>query len=55
MKKYGILTLIWYKPYETMESEIAREKAIKEWQRKWKIELIKKHYPKWKCLYDKLV
>jgi putative endonuclease len=38
-----------------MESEIAREKAIKEWQRKWKIELIEKHNPGWKYLYDKLV
>ena len=28
-KKYGIHTLVWFEPHETMESAIGREKAIK--------------------------
>jgi putative endonuclease len=33
---------------------IAREKAIKEWQRAWKISLIEKNNPKWQDLYHEL-
>ena len=44
-KKYGVKLLVWYEQHETMESAITREKAIKEWQRGWKIELIEKANP----------
>lgn len=50
-KKYGVKTLVWYEQHETMESAIAREKAIKEWQRAWKIALIEKANPDWADLY----
>jgi len=32
-----------------------REKQIKEWRRKWKIELIEKANPEWKDLYYELI
>jgi putative endonuclease len=35
-----------------MESAIQREKAIKEWQRVWKLKLIEEFNPDWKDLYD---
>jgi putative endonuclease len=54
-KKYGVKLLVWYEQHETMESAIAREKAIKEWQRAWKIELIEKSNPEWNDLYAGLV
>ena len=54
-KKYGVKLLVWYEQHETMESAIAREKAIKEWQRTWKIELIEKANPDWNDLYAGLV
>lgn len=54
-KKYGVKMLVWYEQHETMESAIAREKAIKEWQRAWKIELIEKENLEWKDLYAELV
>ena len=38
-----------------MESAIAREKAIKEWKREWKLELIEKVNPTWRDLYDEIV
>ncbi len=37
-KRYGVHTLVWYETHETMESAISREKALKEWNRAWKIE-----------------
>ena len=44
-KRYKVHTLVWYEQHETMESAIAREKAIKEWQRAWKLELIEAANP----------
>lgn len=38
-----------------MESAILREKAIKEWKRAWKIELIETANPKWRDLYPGLL
>jgi putative endonuclease len=38
-----------------METAIAREKAIKEWKRAWKIKLIEERNPEWHDLYDGLL
>jgi len=51
-KKYGVDQLVWYEVHETMESAIQREKAIKEWQRAWKLNLIEQVNPDWTDLYD---
>ncbi len=54
-KCYGVHTLVWYEPHERMDTAIAREKAIKEWKRKWKLELIEKANPQWRDLYTDLL
>ena len=54
-KKYRVHDLVWYEVHETMESAIAREKAIKEWQRAWKLESIERVNPDWRDLYSDLV
>ena len=54
-KKYGVHMLVWYELHEAMESAIAREKAIKEWKRAWKLELIEATNPQWLDLYDEIV
>ena len=54
-QRYGVHTLVWYEAHETMESAITREKTIKSWKRKWKLELIEKENPLWTDLYDSLV
>ncbi len=54
-RKYGVHTLVWYEMHETMESVITREKAIKAWKRKWKLELIENDNPQWLDLYEKLI
>ena len=49
-KRYGVHTLVWFEGHESMESAIAREKAIKEWspdESGWKVELIDKGNPTW--------
>jgi len=54
-KRYGVHTLVWHETHETMESAITREKTIKGWKRKWKLELIEKDNPQWTDLYVSLV
>ncbi|MBI5854094.1 MAG: GIY-YIG nuclease family protein, partial [Nitrospirae bacterium] len=51
-KRYGVHTLVWYEVHESMDSAIQREKAIKEWKRRWKLELIEKTNPQWRDLYE---
>ena len=44
--------LVWFEVHEEMESAIVREKRIKEWKRKWKLELIEKDSPTWRDLAE---
>lgn len=54
-KRYGVHILVWYELHQTMESAIAREKVIKEWKRRWKLELIERGNPQWHDLYPALL
>jgi putative endonuclease len=53
--KYGATRLVYAEPHSTIEEAIAREKAIKKWLRKWKIELIERDNPDWLDRFDELV
>ena len=53
-KKYNVHTLVYYETYNDIYDAIAREKSIKKWKRRWKIELIEKSNPKWEDLYYRL-
>ena len=53
-RRYGVHTLVRYEGHDTVESAIAREKAIKEWKRAWKLALIEKSNPQWRDLYEEL-
>ena len=39
-------------PLPTIGEAIAREKAIKRWKRAWKLNLIGKHNPDWRDLWN---
>ena len=51
-KKYDIKQLVHYEMYLSMDDAIRREKRIKEWQRAWKVRLIKSFNPEWIDLYN---
>ena len=53
-RQYGVKTLVWYEQHENMESAIAREKAIKKWNRAWKLALIEKTNPQWLDLWPEI-
>jgi len=54
-KKYQVHKLTWFERHQTMESAIAREKAIKAWKRDWKIRLIEEFNSGWRDLYPELL
>jgi putative endonuclease len=44
-KKYGVHRLVYYEQCGDVESAITREKQMKKWNRRWKLELIEKMNP----------
>jgi putative endonuclease len=54
-KRYGVHQLVWYELHESMKSAIKREKLLKQWMRKWKLELIESVNPNWQDLYHTIV
>ncbi len=53
--KYRLHQLVWFEFHATFDTAIPREKAIKEWRRAWKIELIEQTNPYWRDLFADLV
>ncbi|PVE59040.1 excinuclease ABC subunit C [Arthrobacter sp. TPD3018] len=51
-RRYGVRTLVYAEPYDRIEDAIAREKALKAWQRAWKVRLIETANPEWRDLFD---
>ena len=52
--KYGVDKLVWFQNFESREGAFRRERQIKEWKRRWKIELIEAMNPEWKDLGEEL-
>jgi putative endonuclease len=52
--RYGLDELVYYECYDDPENAIHREKRLKEWPRKWKLDLIEKMNPDWTDLYEGL-
>ena len=54
-RKYGLHLLVYYETGSDYEGVLQREKQIKEWKRRWKIELIEKVNPVWRDLYEDIL
>jgi len=52
--KYGCKRLVWAERHETMDSAIRREKRLKKYPRKWKLNLIEALNPNWDDLYEQI-
>jgi len=53
-RKYRVTRLVWMEHHDTCESAFWRERAIKKWNRAWKIRLIEEMNPNWDDLYLRL-
>lgn len=54
-RRYGLNRLVLIEHHTTIEDAIAREKAMKAWQREWKIELIERSNPDWSNLFETIL
>jgi len=54
-KKYHVHTLVYYEVHDDIREAITREKQIKKWNRKWKLDLIEEKNTEWKDLYNEIV
>ena len=53
-QKYGLSRLVWFERHEKMGSAIQREKAMKFWKRRWKLQTIEETNPEWRDLFEEL-
>ena len=53
-RKYGVKRLVHYEVFEHIPNAIHREKRLKKWPRRWKINLIEAGNPQWNDLYETL-
>ena len=51
--KYNVKLLVYYEEFGTIEDAILREKQIKGWVRKKKVDIIEKNNPNWDDLSEK--
>lgn len=51
-KKHNLKSLVYFELIDEMSEAILREKRIKKWNRKWKLNLIEKINPKWLDLWE---
>ena len=54
-KKYSVKNLLYFEETTDIYSAISREKQLKNWHRKWKLELIESMNPKWNDFYVKFL
>jgi putative endonuclease len=50
--RYGLRRLVHAEQAPTIDEAIAREKAMKKWNRAWKIGLIEQANPEWDDLFE---
>ncbi len=53
--KYDVSRLVHFEQFRDPENAVRREKRLKKYKRKWKLDLIEKDNPEWKDLYESLV
>ena len=45
--RYDVQILVWYEVFDTRAGAFRRERAMKKWNRAWKLELIERFNPGW--------
>jgi putative endonuclease len=53
-KRYNCTKLVHAEPYPRPQDAIEREKQLKNWNRNWKLDLVREHNPDLDDLYDRL-
>lgn len=51
-RKYGVKMLVYFEEVESIVAAIQREKTLKHWVRRWKLNLIESQNPEWRDLWE---
>ena len=54
-KRYSVHNLVYYEDVNDVNAALQREKQLKRWTRKWKVELIEKINPEWRDLAEDFI
>ena len=53
--KYNVTKLVYFEQFDEMYAAIQREKNLKHYIRKWKLDLIENKNPDWRDLYEEII
>ncbi|HJD66965.1 MAG TPA: GIY-YIG nuclease family protein [Rickettsia endosymbiont of Bembidion lapponicum] len=53
--KYNLDKLVYFEQFNDINYAINREKRLKEYKRKWKLDLIEANNPNWHDLYEDII
>ena len=54
-QRYGATCLVYFERHEEIAPAIAREKQLKNWKRRWKLDLIEHANPDWADLWPEII
>ena len=54
-RRYRVYDLVYFEDVDNVMSAITREKQLKKWYRRWKVDLIEQSNPGWRDLYPDIV
>jgi putative endonuclease len=52
--KYHVHQLVYYEEHQNIAEMANRERRLKNWHRKWKLDLIEEFNPTWRDLYEEI-
>ena len=53
-KRYGVKMRVYYETFESIGDAIVREKVMKHWVRRWKLNAIEAFNPDWRDLWPEI-
>ena len=53
-KDHNVTRLVYYEQHDDIRDAIRREKRLKQWLRRWKLQLIGEQNPRWDDLFETL-
>ena len=54
-QRYAVHRLVYFECLDSISEAIRREKQLKKWNRKWKLELIEARNPQWRDLWEEVI
>ena len=53
-KSYGVIRLVYFEQFSSVDEARARERGLKRWRRAWKLKLVDEFNPEWRDITNEL-